>query len=78
MNKKKLVKLATEVLTDIDEDLRSDLVNALEIKLLQRLENRFFNASLYLLDPRKDHKKSKESYLSVKPILDDAINGLLK
>ena len=74
MNKKKLTKLATEVLTDIDEGLKSDLINALEIELLHRLENRFYKARLYL----KGHKDAKDSYLSTKPILDDAINKLLK
>lgn len=74
MNKNKLVKLATEVLTDIDEDLKSDLKNRLEIELLHRLEGRLCKARLYL----KGHGDAKDNYLSVKPILDDAINELLK
>lgn len=73
MNKKKLVKLATEVLTDIDKGLQSDLKNALEIELLGRLENRFYKARLYL----RGHNDTKDSYLSTKPILDDAIDKLL-
>lgn len=74
MNKNKLVKLAQKVLTDIDEDSKWDLKNALEKELLFRLQHKFLKAKLYL----KGHKEEEDSYLSVKPILDDAINELLK
>ena len=62
MNKNKLVNLATEVLTDIDEGLKDDLIKELERKLLQRLEYRFYRARYYLSDSRKDWKEEYTTY----------------
>ena len=77
MNKAKLVKLADEVLTDIDFDMNTVLRTYLEHKLLDKLSNRFRSAFYYLhysSERREDHKKDCES---VKPILDDCIDKYL-
>tara|TARA_Y100000768_G_scaffold204118_1_gene153704 strand:- start:1073 stop:1318 length:246 start_codon:yes stop_codon:yes gene_type:complete len=77
MNKAKLVELAEEVLPDIDVDMESVLRTHLELKLTDKLSDRFRSAFYYLTwegEPRKDHKKD---YESVKPILDDCIDKLL-
>ena len=49
MNKAKLVKLADEVLTDIDFDMNTVLRTYLEHKLLDKLSNRFRSAFYYLI-----------------------------
>jgi len=76
MNKKKLVELAEEVLTDIDPVLQTKIREELEKELCDRLREKFAFANFYLTFHNK--KKYKESYDSVKPILDEAIDKLLK
>lgn len=73
MNKKKLVELAEEVLTDIDTGIKTDLIFSLEKELVQRLNRRFKQAQFYL----EGDIKFKKTYESVKPIIDEAINNLL-
>ena len=78
MNKKKLVELAEEVLTDIDADLEEELRKELEKELCERLSGVFLHGNYHL---RWGHQKGnegyKKSYDSVKPILDQAIDKLL-
>ena len=76
MNKKKLVELAEEVLTDIDEGLKQELRKNLEKELCKRLDNRFHQAGSYLYG-FQSNESYKKSYESVKPILDEAIDKLL-
>jgi len=79
MNKKKLVELAEEVLTDIDADLETEFRNHLEKELCNKLGRKFDHASSYLYGNKnpKIKKSYKESYEAVKPILDDTIDKLL-
>jgi len=76
MNKKKLVELAEEVLTDIDADLETEFRKHLEKELCNKLGRRFDQAGSYLYG-FKNNKSYKKSYESVKLILDDAIDKLL-
>ena len=78
MNKKKLVELAEEVLTDIDEDLQTQLRKELEKELCERLSRIFLHGSYHLTWTHEGNEGYKKSYESVKPILDDTINKLLK
>ena len=81
MNKAKLVKLADEVLTDIDIDMKSEQRNYLEKKLLDAMTQRFLHARYrlnYLATNDKEWpKKYEKEYQSVNPILDDSIDKLL-
>lgn len=79
MNKKKLVELAEEVLTDIDADLEKELRKELEKELCERLADKFRHANYHLsLGSRgKNDESYKKSYDSVKPIIDAAIDKLL-
>lgn len=76
MNKKKLVDLADEVLADIDEALQTSIRKELEKELCERLAAKFRYANFWLTFHNK--KDYKGSYDSVKPILDEAIDKLLK
>ena len=77
MNKAKLVELADEVLTEIDVDMKNVLRKQLEIKLCERLSSKFLQARHHLEDNReKKHKPYEQTYISVKPILDDSIDRL--
>jgi hypothetical protein len=82
MNKAKLVKLADEVLTDIDVDMKSEQRNYLEKKLLDAMTQRFLHARYclnYLATKinEEEVRKYEKEYQSVKPILDDSIDKLL-
>jgi hypothetical protein len=75
MNKAKLVKLAEEVLTEVNDESKNYLRECLEQKVCGRLSNIFASAQ-YSANYPKENKRKKD-YESVKPILDDAINKLL-
>ncbi len=80
MNKKKLVELADEVLTDLDVDLENLLRANLEEELCNQLHSKFYNARNFLkgrLAHGVGYVVDGKSYKSVKPILDDAIDKLL-
>ena len=77
MNKAKLVKLADEVLTDVDVDMECVLRKELELKLTDKLSDRFRSAFYYLTWEGEHRKRHKKDYESVKPILDDCIDKLL-
>lgn len=79
MNKKKIVELAEEVLTDIDADLEKELRKNLEKELCERLSGIFLHGNYHLTwGHQKGNEGYKKSYDSVKPILDGAIDKLLK
>ncbi len=75
MNKAKLVKLADEVLTDIDAESKDYLRECLEQKLCGRLSDIFASARYAANYPRDNQRK--KDYESVKPILDDCIDKYL-
>ena len=77
MNKKKLVELTDEVLTDIDAVLQTKIREELEKELCERLSYKFRYANYYLSFSHTQ-ENYKEDYDSVKPILDEAIDKLLK
>lgn len=78
MNKKKLVELAEEVLTEIDAELQTKLRKELEIELCERLSRIFLHGNYHLsYGHQKGNEGYKKSYDSVKPILDEAIDKLL-
>ena len=76
MNKSKLLKLADEVLTDIDIDLEVELRKNLEEKLCTEFGNKFIHARRHLVFPNQSEVHKKD-YKSVKPILDSCIDKLL-
>ena len=78
MNKAKLVNLAEQVLTDVDNKLKKENREFLEIKLceeLSRILHLAKNHIAYDMDGEDD--VYKKSYESVKPILDEAIDNCL-
>ena len=77
MNKAKLVKLADEVLTNIDIDLEAELRKNLEKELCTQLGNKFIHARRHLVFPNQSEVHKKD-YESVKPMLDDCIDKLLR
>jgi hypothetical protein len=78
MNKKKLVELAEEVLTNIDAELQTKLRKELEKELCDRLSRIFLHGNYHLTwGHQKGNEGYKKSYDSVKPILDDTIDKLL-
>ncbi len=76
MNKAKLVKLADEVLNDIEVNMENTFKYHLEIALCEKLACRFRSASYFCADKKK-FTSHKDNYESVKPILDDCIDKLL-
>ena len=76
MNKAKLVKLAEEILTNIDLDLEVELRKNLEEELCLQLGDKFIHARRHLVFPNQSEVHKKD-YESVKPILDDCIDKLL-
>jgi len=76
MNKEKLVKLADEVLTHVDMDMKVVLRDQLERDLCGRLSRIFEKARVH--DTKhfvsRNYKEARES---VQPILDDCIDRIL-
>ena len=80
MNKAKLVNLAEQVLIDVDNKLKKQNREYLEIKLCEELSTILHLAKKYIaydMDGSDDKVYYKQAYESVKPILDDAINNCL-
>ena len=78
MNKTKLVNLAEQVLTDVDNKLKKQNREYLETKLCEELSRIFQlakNHTQYYMDG--EDSKYKKTYESVKPILDEAIDNCL-
>lgn len=80
MNKEKLVELADQVLTDVDDELRKEAREFFERELCRRLKNIFLDAGAYYETSRTDiwFAERKEAYESVKPVLDDCLNKILR
>tara|TARA_B100000575_G_C22581112_1_gene366310 strand:+ start:44 stop:295 length:252 start_codon:yes stop_codon:yes gene_type:complete len=79
MNKKRLVDLAEEVLGTIDSHIDEKLIDTLEIELLDRLQERFAKAKVYKKSKKlHQYRPNLKEYLSVKPIIDEAINSCIK
>ena len=79
MNRKKLVELADEVLTDVDEEFQNKAREYFEKRLCERLSNIFNNAGnhIYGRSTSTDYDERKKAYESVKPVLDDCLNKIL-
>ena len=77
MNKAKLVKLAEEVLTNIDTDFEAEYRENLEKELCSQLSDMFIYARRHLVFGNENEDSHKKYYKSVKPILDDCIDKLL-
>jgi hypothetical protein len=75
MNKAKLVELAEEVLTEVNDESKNYLRECLEQKVCGKL-SAIFNSAQYAANYTSDQKRQKD-YASVKPILDDCIDKLL-
>ena len=80
MNKAKLVELANEVLTEIDDASKDSLRQKLELNICDALYKRFLHSYYYSRDKSKegiDRDNYEYAYKSVKPILDDCIDKIL-
>ena len=79
MNRKKLVEVADEVLTDIDDEFKKETRDYFEKELCRRLKHIFLQAETYFETSRTDiwFAERKEAYESVKPVLDDCLNKIL-
>ena len=77
MNKKKLVDLADEVLSDVDIEMEKELRDHFEAKLCWRLSRRFSDAANYATDRGLGSGGGEEAYESVKPVLDDCLDKIL-
>ena len=78
MNKKRLVDLAEEVLGTIDTHIDKKLIDTLEVELLDRLHERFAKAKGYKKSKKlHQYRPNFKEYLSVKPIIDEAINSCI-
>ena len=79
MKKKRLVDLAEEVLGTIDSHIDEKLIDTLEIELLDKLQERFAEAKRYKKSKKLHrYRPNYKEYLSVKPIIDEAINSCIK
>ena len=80
MNKAKLVELANEVLTDIDDASKDSLRQKLELNICDALYKRFLHSYYYLRDTSEvgiNRDNYEYAYKAVKPILDDCIDKIL-
>jgi hypothetical protein len=79
VNKKKLVELADEVLSDVDIEMEKGIREHFETKLCYRL-SRLFSQASYLKDAEnhmQHYDEYQKAYESVKPVLDDCLNKIL-
>ena len=79
MNKEKLVELADQVLTDVDEEFQDKARDYFEKELCERLWHVFWEAKEFFNTEKHDihYEKMKKSYDSVKPVLDDCLDKIL-
>ena len=75
MKKDNLVKLAQQVLTQIDEEMLDERDNYLRRELLTKLEKIFSDARQQLYSQPENNIITRNAYESVKPILDDALQS---
>ena len=73
MKKDNLVKLAQQVLTEIDEEMLDERDNYLRMELCNKLIKVFTYASMHYAGSVGD--ETQRAYESVKPILDDALQS---
>jgi hypothetical protein len=80
MNKAKLVKLADEVLTEIDLKAKDYYRQELEIRICDALSKQFSLSGNHVRSLKHNMttiNKNAKAYHSVKPVLDDCIDKLL-
>jgi len=80
MNKAKLVKLADEVLTEIDLKAKDYYRQELEIRICDALSKQFSLSSNHVRSLKHNMtiiNRNEKVYYSVKPILDECIDKLL-
>ena len=80
MNKEKLVKLADQVMTDVDDEFENKAREHFEKELCSRMWDIFWEAREFLNSDEDDihYEKKKKAYESVKPVLDDCLNKILR
>jgi hypothetical protein len=75
MKKDNLVKLAQQVLTEIDEEMLDERDNYLRCVLLTKLKKVFSDARQQLYSRPENNITTRNAYEAVKPILDDALQS---
>ena len=81
MNKAKLVKLADEVLTEIDLKAKDYYRQELEIRICDALSKQFSFANNHVSSLKHNMttiNKNAKAYHSVKPVLNDVIDKILE
>ena len=79
MNKAKLVKLADEVLTEIDLKAKDYYRQELEIRICDALSKQFTLAGNFVRSLKhKTYNENEKDYYSVKPVLNDVIDKILE
>ena len=78
MNKKKLVDVADEVMTQIDFEMEEHVRKHFEQKLCLALKRVFSQATMCIEQGQLTaSSKNKMSYAMVKPVLDDCLDKIL-
>ena len=81
LNRKKMVDLAEQVMTEIDDEMRKELRQSLERRICDRLLFVIGKASNFVVQNSSNTQyasaESKKCYKMVKPVLDDCIDRLL-
>ena len=78
MNKEKLMDVIEQVLTPVDEALDEELRKHLERTICNEVSHLFFNARHFVDDNVSNEGPGKLAYDTVKPVLDDCIDRLLR
>ena len=78
MNKEKLVDVIEQVLTPVDEALDEELRKHLERTICNEVSQLFNKASRFVAQEYGPSAASKLAYETVKPVLDDCIDRLLR
>jgi uncharacterized protein YktB (UPF0637 family) len=81
LNRKKMVDLAEQVMTEIDDEMRKELRQSLERRICDRLLFVIGKAANFVVQNSSNSPyasaESKKCYKMVKPVLDDCIDRLL-
>jgi len=77
LNRKKMVDLAEQVMTEVDGELEKVLRHQLERRLCDRLQIVIGKAGNFVAQGGDASAESKKCYKMVKPVLDDCIDRLL-
>ena len=78
MNKEKLVDVIEQVLTPVDEALDEELRKHLERTICNEVSQLFSKAGHFVVQDYGPSMASKLAYETVKPVLDDCIDRLLR